>query len=52
MMRTISNYARTNGARHGLEAQELQAWWDDQQQLIAQNAFFFSVNRYAFVATR
>lgn len=52
MMRTISNYARTNAARHGLEAKELQDWWDDQQQLITQNRFFFSVNRYAFVATR
>jgi arsenite methyltransferase len=52
IMRTISAYVRTNAARHGLEAQEVQAWWDDQQQLIARNAFFFSVNRYAFLATR
>jgi ubiquinone/menaquinone biosynthesis C-methylase UbiE len=52
MMRMISNYARTNAARHGLEAKELQDWWDDQQQLIAQGRFFFSVNRYAFLATR
>jgi ubiquinone/menaquinone biosynthesis C-methylase UbiE len=52
IIRTISNYVRTNAARHGLEAQEVQAWWDDQQQLIAQGAFFFSVNRYAFLATR
>ncbi len=51
-MRTISAYVRTNAARHGLDAQEVQAWWDDQQQLIARGAFFFSVNRYAFVATR
>jgi SAM-dependent methyltransferase len=52
IMRTISAYVRTNAARHGLEAQEVQVWWDDQQQLIAQGAFFFSLNRYAFVATR
>lgn len=52
IMRTISNYVRTNAARHGLTAQELQAWWDDQQQLIARGEFFFSVNRYAFLATR
>jgi len=52
IMRTISNYVRTNAARHGLEAQEVQAWWDDQQHLIAQGAFFFSVNRYAFLGTR
>lgn len=52
MMRTISNYVRTNAARHGVQPQELQAWWDDQQQLIAREEFFFSVNRYAFLATR
>lgn len=52
IMRTISNYARTNAARHGLETKELQAWWDDQQELIARGEFFFSVNRYAFLATR
>jgi ubiquinone/menaquinone biosynthesis C-methylase UbiE len=52
IMRTISNYVRTNAARHGLEAQEVQAWWDDQQQLIARGAFFLSLNRYAFMATR
>lgn len=52
IMRTISAYLRTNAARHGIDAQEVQAWWDDQQQLIAQGWFFFSVNRYAFLATR
>jgi len=40
------------GLRHGLEAQELQAWWDDQQHMIGRGEFFFSVNRYAFLGTR
>ena len=52
IMRTIHGYARTNAARHGLDAQEVQAWMDDQRQLIARGEFFFSVNRYAFLATR
>ena len=52
IMRTIHGFTRTNAARHGISEQEVQAWYDDQQQLIAQGAFFFSVNRYAFVATR
>jgi len=52
IMRTIHGFTRTNAARHGVSEQEVQAWYDDQQQLIAQGGFFFSVNRYAFVATR
>ncbi len=52
IMRAIHGFTRTNAARHGLETQEVQAWFDDQQQLIAQGAFFFSVNRYVFVGTK
>ena len=52
LMRTIHGFTRSNAARHGIEAQEVQAWYDDQQRLIAESAFFFSVNRYAFLATR
>ena len=52
IMRAIYGFTRTNAARHGLDAQEVQAWFDDQQQLIAQGAFFFSVNRYVFLATK
>lgn len=52
IMRAIHGFTRINAARHGLEAQEVQAWFDDQQQLIAQREFFFSVNRYSFLATR
>ena len=52
MVRTIRNFVRANGARFGLDEAELQAWWTEQEALIAADAFFFSVNRYAFLATR
>ena len=51
IMRTISNYARNNGARFGLREEEIAAWWTDQQALIERNEFFFSLNRYMFLAT-
>ena len=50
MMHTIHGYARANGAKHGLSADEIQAWYDDQLRLIERGEFFFSLNRYAFVA--
>lgn len=52
IMRSIRGYAQANGARHGLSAEEVQAWYDDQLRLAERGEFFFSVNRYAFVATR
>jgi ubiquinone/menaquinone biosynthesis C-methylase UbiE len=52
IMRSIHGYARSNGARLGLQADEVQAWYDDQLRLAERGEFFFSVNRYAFVATR
>ena len=50
--RFIYDFVRNNGARHGIDADEFNAWFEDQQALIARGEFFFSVNRYAFVATR
>jgi arsenite methyltransferase len=52
MIRSIRNFARANGAAGGLDAETLEAWWSDQEALIAADEFFFSVNRYAFLATR
>lgn len=52
IMRAIHNYARANGAAKGIAAADIQAWYDDQLRLAERSAFFFSVNRYAFVATR
>jgi arsenite methyltransferase len=48
----IHDFVRNSGARHGIDAEEINAWFGDQQVLIARGEFFFSVNRYAFVATR
>jgi SAM-dependent methyltransferase len=52
IMRTIRGYAQANGGKHGLSADEVQGWYDDQLRLIERGEFFFSLNRYAFVATR
>ena len=52
IMRAIHGYARGNGARYGLSEVEVQEWYDDQLRLIERGEFFFSVNRYAFLATR
>ncbi|WP_421931870.1 methyltransferase domain-containing protein [Phenylobacterium sp.] len=52
MMRTIANFVRANAERAGLSLDEVDAWWADQQALIASDEFFFSLNRYAFLATR
>ena len=52
MMKTIHRFVRANGARHGLDDATVQAWYDDQLQLIEKGEFFFSLNRYAFVAVR
>lgn len=52
IVQSIRNFVHTHGERHGLEPAERAAWWSDQESLIAADAFFFSVNRYAFLATR
>jgi len=51
MVRSIRSFVRANGERFGLTPQVLDAWWADQEALIAADAFFFSLNRYAFLAT-
>ena len=52
MVRSIRGFVRTHGGRFGLEPTEIEAWWAEQEALIAADRFFFSVNRYAFLATR
>ncbi|MDZ4379930.1 MAG: class I SAM-dependent methyltransferase [Parvibaculum sp.] len=52
IMKTIRGYAMANGERHGISRDEVQAWYDDQLRLAERGAFFFSVNRYAFLAVR
>ncbi len=52
MIRSIRSFVRANGHRFGLGPEEQEAWWSEQEALIAADEFFFSVNRYAFLATR
>lgn len=49
---SIRDYALKRGPGRGLDRAEVDAWWADQQDLIARGAFFFSLNRYLFLATR
>ncbi|KAF0186645.1 MAG: methyltransferase domain-containing protein [Hyphomonadaceae bacterium] len=51
IMRAIEAYARRNGARVGLTDADIDAWRADQQALIESDAFFFSLNRFVFLAT-
>ena len=51
ILRTMRDFVVKAGPRRGLEAHEIQAWHDDQQDLIARGEFFFSLNRYIFLAT-
>jgi len=51
MMGTIHTFVRNNGPRLGLSPEEIDAWRADQQALIERDEFFFSLNRYAFLAT-
>ena len=52
IMRSILDYALKHGPERGLGADEARAWHADQQALIAAGRFFFSLNRYLFLATR
>ena len=52
IMRAIHGFVRSNAARHGLSEAEVQAWHDDQMRLAERGEFFFSLNRYLFVAGR
>lgn len=52
ILRTMRDFVLKAGPRHGLSAEDIQAWHQDQQELIARGEFFFSLNRYIFLATR
>jgi SAM-dependent methyltransferase len=52
IMRSIRDYVQRHGLAQGLEPAEVEAWWTDQQALIARGEFFFSLNRYLFLAVR
>jgi hypothetical protein len=48
----IRDYVSARGPKVGLPHAEIEAWWDDQQALILKGEFFFSLNRYLFLAER
>lgn len=52
IMRGIRSFVRGNADKHGLTEEDIQRWYDDQLRLAELGAFFFSVNRYMFVATK
>lgn len=51
IFRTMRDFVLKAGPGRGLTAADVQAWHDDQQDLIARGEFFFSLNRYIFLAT-
>lgn len=52
IMRGIRSFVRGNADKHGLTEEDIQRWYDDQLRLAELGAFFFSVNRYMFVASK
>jgi SAM-dependent methyltransferase len=48
----VSMLARYVVDQGGMSAQDAAAWRDEQQELAARGAFFFSVTQFCFVATR
>ena len=52
MFGMIHAYVREHGDRFGLGPDEIASWYEDQLNLIRRDEFFFSVNRYIFVADR
>ena len=52
IFRSIAAYAREHGPGKGLAAADVEAWLADQLDLIERGEFFFSLNRYIFLATR
>ncbi len=49
MMRLIGDFA---AGRHGLTADDIRAWRDDARAIGAEGDYFFSLNRYVFIAER
>jgi len=52
ILRTMRDFVLKAGPKRGLSAEDIRAWHEDQQGLIARGEFFFSLNRYIFLATR
>ena len=52
IVRSIRDYALRHGPARGLPEEEIAAWWADHEAQVAAGRFFFSLNRYIFLATR
>jgi hypothetical protein len=52
ILRTMKDFVLKAGPNRGLSVGDIEAWHADQQDLIARGEFFFSLNRYIFLATR
>jgi hypothetical protein len=49
MMTLLGNFA---AGRNGLSEQDIAAWREDARAIGAEDGYFFSLNRYVFLATR
>jgi SAM-dependent methyltransferase len=49
---SIRDYALRHGPARGLSEAEIAEWWADHEAQVAAGRFFFSLNRYLFLATR
>jgi hypothetical protein len=49
MMTLLGNFA---AGRNGLTEQDIADWRDDARAMGAEDGYFFSLNRYVFLATR
>ncbi len=49
MMTMLGNFAT---GRNGLSAADIAAWKDDARAIGDENGYFFSLNRYVFIAER
>jgi hypothetical protein len=48
-MTLLGNFA---AGRNGLTEQDIAAWRDDARAMGTEDGYFFSLNRYVFLATR
>ena len=49
MMKLIGDFA---AGRNGLAADDIRAWRDDARAIGEEGGYFFSLNRYVFIAER
>ena len=52
IMQAIRRFVLDNGEKDGLDRATVEAWYQEQMQFAERGSFFFSVNRYAFLALK